>query len=952
MSVSVQGWSGVVQAIESGDFLGVFDALVAVGCRPVPLKRDSSGKIKMPRQNGWGKTDIESRRADMVFVLEQHARRLANVPGWVTSHGLGVQPDGYIVIDLDPPGKDRELLPQVVEEAANLLCGGECELPDTFGYDTAAGRHLWYKTTPAIVDAWKKGGKLQFALPSGGVAEIFTGHQGESGQMQVAFPPSDGKTYHAGTTVEPVELPESIEAAILAHFAGSVAENYVPYVPRPRAGNDGARIVADEERYFNTAVFDSNDCLVREVAEAPRGQRWITLRRVIIRCASLAAACGQDHRKVEILGALFDAYRSTGTENPEATIRSSTPDWAWGVGVAKPAYINWHEPHVTNPNFGRPNAGTKHRPASPDEFVDGDEFDGNPYIRNAYVGLVALRNLLTHNQQEWWWVRPALAEKWGAVIADQLTAKLVAELGINWPEPTDKSKRGRRRDLKWFQDKARAEGWKPEAQTGNPDHAWKDMLARVLDRYPNAVDPGTSATSPNQVYAIKFLDAQARRIVVWKGDVYYYNGSCYVMWDDKEFSMHVTRWLVSHQRDVAAIQTDVDPFNVAEADVKNLRYVIEAYAELTAEQAPTTPAWISGDMPNMDADDCIIFTNVVLNVRTGETIPVTDDLFATFNVGYAYQPGDEVPVEWFRFLRSIWSETPEAITELQKWFAYCLTCDTRFHKMLVLVGQPRSGKGIIQGVLNSVLGTENVVGMSISRLAAGFGATTMIGRRLVMFPDVVMPTDQKELGRITEALLSISGGDSITIPRKYKDDWNGKLNVKLMMSSNSLPRTTGTSGGLATRLHVLTMPNSFVGREDRGLAERLHAERHLIMNWAIMGLELLYKGGFTETASGAEAAQEMTDLAEPIQPFIRECLDIDTQRTDVYITPASLHLGYKQWCDRTGHQAQSQHKFTASLRGLAISKAYRTKRIGRDTPKVYVGVTWKDGAAPSTLGGF
>ena len=241
--------------------------------------------------------------------------------------------------------------------------------------------------------------------------------------------------------------------------------------------------------------------------------------------------------------------------------------------------------------------------------------------------------------------------------------------------------------------------------------------------------------------------------------------------------------------------------------------------------------------------------------------------------------------------------------------------------------------------------------MSISRLAAGFGTTTMMGRRLIMFPDVVMPDEKHGLGGITEALLSISGGDAVTIPRKWKEDWNGKLNVKMMMSSNSLPRTTGTSGGLATRLHVLTMPNSFVGREDRGLAERLHAERHLIMNWAIMGLELLYKDGFTETASGAEAAQEMTDLAEPVNGFLRESVEVVGGDAH-YITLRDMYDGYKRWSADTGHHASSQHQFFAKLNRLPIGGMRKVKRIRESTAKVYVGVNWKDGAGPQKIGGF
>ena len=61
---------------------------------------------------------------------------------------------------------------------------------------------------------------------------------------------------------------------------------------------------------------------------------------------------------------------------------------------------------------------------------------------------------------------------------------------------------------------------------------------------------------------------------------------------------------------------------------------------------------------------------------------------------------------------------------LQEWVGYLLTQDTRQHKILLIVGPPRSGKGTIGRVLRELLGHENVVGPTLSSLGEGIWFAT------------------------------------------------------------------------------------------------------------------------------------------------------------------------------------------------------------------------------------
>ena len=88
---------------------------------------------------------------------------------------------------------------------------------------------------------------------------------------------------------------------------------------------------------------------------------------------------------------------------------------------------------------------------------------------------------------------------------------------------------------------------------------------------------------------------------------------------------------------------------------------------------------------------------------------------------------------------------------------------------------------------------------------------------------------------MTERLLSISGEDSLSIDRKNTTAVESKLDVRLMLLSNELPRLSDVSGALAGRMIILRLSESWYGREDPGLFARLDPELPGILLWAIEG---------------------------------------------------------------------------------------------------------------------
>jgi putative DNA primase/helicase len=157
-----------------------------------------------------------------------------------------------------------------------------------------------------------------------------------------------------------------------------------------------------------------------------------------------------------------------------------------------------------------------------------------------------------------------------------------------------------------------------------------------------------------------------------------------------------------------------------------------------------------------------------------------------------------------------------------------------------------------------------------------------------------------------ERLLSISGEDTITIDRKYRDPWTGSLPTRFMILTNELPRFSDSSGALAGRFMMTLLRESFYGRENPALMRELLEEAPGIFNWALEGLDRLRQRGYFVTPSAArEAQRHLEDLASPVGAFVRDRCAVGPA---FEIDKDALWGAWKAWCldegrDRPGTKA-------------------------------------------------
>ena len=119
------------------------------------------------------------------------------------------------------------------------------------------------------------------------------------------------------------------------------------------------------------------------------------------------------------------------------------------------------------------------------------------------------------------------------------------------------------------------------------------------------------------------------------------------------------------------------------------------------------------------------------------------------------------------------------------------------------------------------------------------------------------------------------------------------------------------------------LTQSFFGREDLSLLDRLAAELPGILNWAIEGwARLTERGHFVQPASSREAQSDLEDLGSPISAFLRDRCVVDPYRG---VECSKLFDGWVAWCrdhnrDRPGTTQVFSRDLRAALPSLAITQ--------------------------------
>jgi putative DNA primase/helicase len=414
----------------------------------------------------------------------------------------------------------------------------------------------------------------------------------------------------------------------------------------------------------------------------------------------------------------------------------------------------------------------------------------------------------------------------------------------------------------------------------------------------------------------------------WRGSFYAWSGTHWREVADKTITAAVYRVL---EHAVFVVKKGVAPWDPTRHKVANVAEALAAIVHIPEYTEP--PQWLGGqDGP----ENLVALANGLLDVRTYEVRPRSPLWFNLHSLPYEYQPDPPAPDLWLRFLDELFAEDADSIRLLQQWFGYVVSGDTNLHKILLLVGPPRSGKGTIARVLRAVLGAENVAGPTLASLGTNFGLSPLLGKALAVVSDA---RQGKDSFVVVERLLSISGEDAVTVDRKYREPWTGRLPTRFTVISNELPNLGDASGAVASRFVVLTLVRSWLGRENPRLTEQLLDELPGILGWALDGLEDLAKlGYFTEPDASRDAVTALADLTSPVGAFVRDrCERGPGHQVEVDV----LYQQWRVWCEEQGRNPSNKAVLGRDLRAVVPGLKVTQPRAGGLQRRHYEGLALK-----------
>lgn len=182
---------------------------------------------------------------------------------------------------------------------------------------------------------------------------------------------------------------------------------------------------------------------------------------------------------------------------------------------------------------------------------------------------------------------------------------------------------------------------------------------------------------------------------------------------------------------------------------------------------------------------------------------------------------------------------------------------------LEVTGEGGSGKSVMAGLCELLVGHENVGSSSMKRLESDFGLESVWDKRLILLPDQPQYIGDGAL------LKAITGGDEVSVNPKGKPMFSTRIRAVVMATNNMPMVMTERNGGIARRRVIFHFGRVVASaNRDEALGSKIAAElpviiRHLLSRFADHGLA---KHLLEEQRDGADALAVKRD-ADPVLDF-------------------------------------------------------------------------------------
>ncbi|AMD42794.1 DNA primase [Streptomyces phage Xkcd426] len=321
-------------------------------------------------------------------------------------------------------------------------------------------------------------------------------------------------------------------------------------------------------------------------------------------------------------------------------------------------------------------------------------------------------------------------------------------------------------------------------------------------------------------------------------------------------------------------------------------------------------------LPERMSSPLLNCVNGMVDLRTGQLLPHDPSHMSYVQVSTAYEPDTATPVydAWLReALRqdgATDADVQRLVDDIEETAGTMLDPSKTPSKALFLFGPSRSGKSTFLRLLKSIAGSENTSAVTLHSLATDtFAAANLYGKMLNVAADL----SNKHVEDLS-LFKMLTGEDVVQGNRKYGQQFEFTNQCLVAFSANELPTVSEASRAYAERMKPFNFPNSFAGREDKTLEDKLMAELPgILARWVAAYGRFLARGGYGRTDAATQASFEAK--SDRVVQFFQDMVTLTPAEygqklgADVATGRRDVAMAFNAWAERNGGSKMGERAF-------------------------------------------
>lgn len=315
----------------------------------------------------------------------------------------------------------------------------------------------------------------------------------------------------------------------------------------------------------------------------------------------------------------------------------------------------------------------------------------------------------------------------------------------------------------------------------------------------------------------------------------------------------------------------------------------------------------------------IVFKGGAIDITTGEIF--TPDPSKHYTTFIPHKMGESEDTPTIDKLFDDW--VGESAITLFETLAYCMLDAYPIHNIQAFIGSGSNGKGLFIKMIDIFIGKSNTVATSLELVAKSRFETAKLYHHKVA---IMTETDGHTLTH-TAMLKALSAGDPVPGEFKGITGFTFENTAKIIMTTNTLSKTTDRTDGFYRRWVITTFGNTFP--PGIPVLEKIPEVEYenLLLKCVRVLRELLKRGRFTLQGT-IEEQRAMYELkSDPMTAFISEkCNEKDGAIVPMWY----LSDLYQAFAKKNGYAEMSKVDFKTALKlcGYILSIKYYSKEEG------------------------